>query len=176
MTNVHVRRPLQINLHALLQQSNPTIDLGVQSYESTTRNFLKAVTNYKNRAMAAIDERRKHQVQEKKKVLDRITVVENETAQCKVKEIELVARMLSTPVSYTSNFYHQIGSSELEREKEERKDAELTVAAFKRQLAALKDKAASAEADIEQYRAIVQNLRRGWKIPFTPLLSHIPNS
>jgi hypothetical protein len=94
MTNVHVRRPLQINLHALLQQSNPTIDLGVQSYESTTRNFLKAVTNYKNRAMAAIDERRKHQVQEKKKVLDRITVVENETAQCKLKEIELVARML----------------------------------------------------------------------------------
>jgi len=103
MTNVHVRRPLQINLHALLQQSNPTIDLGVQSYESTTRNFLKAVTNYKNRAMAAIDERRKHQVQEKKKVLDRITVVENETAQCKVKEIELVARM-STPVSYTRTF------------------------------------------------------------------------
>lgn len=92
--NVHVRRPLQINLHALLQQSNPTIDLGVQSYESTTRNFLKAVTNYKNRAMAAIGERRKHQVQEKKKILDRITVVENETAQCKLKEIELVARML----------------------------------------------------------------------------------
>lgn len=94
MANVHVRRPLQVNLHALLQQPNPTIDLGVQSYENTTRNFLKAVTNYKNRAMATIAERRKHQVQEKKRILDKMTAVENETAQCKLKEIDLVARML----------------------------------------------------------------------------------
>lgn len=50
---------------------------------------------------------------------------------------------------------------ELEHEREERKDAELSVAAFKRQLSAMKDKAASVQADIEQYQAIVQNLRRG---------------
>jgi kinetochore protein Spc25 len=50
---------------------------------------------------------------------------------------------------------------ELEREKEERKDAELSVAAFKRQLASLKDKLTSVEADVEHYHTIVQNLRRG---------------
>lgn len=59
------------------------------------------------------------------------------------------------------DFAFMIGSPELEREKEERKDSELSVAAFKRQLAALKDKAASIDADIEQYRAVVNNLRRG---------------
>lgn len=50
---------------------------------------------------------------------------------------------------------------DLEREKEERKDAELSVAAFKRQLAALKERCASIEVEIEQYRAITGNLRRG---------------
>src|SRR6266545_296773 len=92
MTSIQVRRPLQINLAALLQQSNPTIDLGIHSYENSTRNFLKAVTNYKNRAMATIAERRKRQAQEKKKILDKTIAVESETAQCKLKEIELVAR------------------------------------------------------------------------------------
>jgi len=89
----HVRRPLQVNLQALLQQQNPTIDLGVQSYETSTRNFLKAVTNYKNRAMTTISERRNHQTQEKKRILDKTQAVENETNQCKLREIELVARM-----------------------------------------------------------------------------------
>ncbi|KAF9522731.1 chromosome segregation protein Spc25-domain-containing protein [Crepidotus variabilis] len=140
MSNVHVRRPLQINLQVLLQQQHPTIDIGLQSYENSTRNFLKAVSNYKNRAMATIAERRKHQAQEKKRIVDKTQAVENETGQCKLKEIELVAQ--------------------LEREKEERKDAELSVAAFKRQLATLKDKATSVEADIEQYTTLVQNLRR----------------
>ena len=92
MTSIQARRPLQINLAALLQQPNPTIDLGIQSYEASTRNFLKAVTNYKNRAMATIAERRKHQAQEKKKILDKTAAVETEIAQCKLKEIELVAR------------------------------------------------------------------------------------
>jgi hypothetical protein len=77
MTNIHVRRPLQINLHALLQQQAPTIDLGVESYENSTRNFLEAVAKYKNRSMTAIAERRRHEAHEKKKIMDKITVVED---------------------------------------------------------------------------------------------------
>ena len=50
---------------------------------------------------------------------------------------------------------------DLEREKEERKDAELSVAAFKRQLTSLKERCSSIELEIEQYRAITTNLRRG---------------
>ena len=99
MANIHVRRPLQINLHALLQQQAPTIELGVQSYENSTRNFLEAVTNYKNRAMTTIAERRRHQAQEKKKFLDKTAAVELETGQCKLREIELVARMLTSSAS-----------------------------------------------------------------------------
>ena len=95
MTNIHVRRPLQINLHALLQQQTPTIDLGVESYENSTRNFLEAVAKYKNRSMTAIAERRRHEAHEKKKIMDKISTVEAETGQCKLKEIELVSRTLS---------------------------------------------------------------------------------
>jgi kinetochore protein Spc25, fungi type len=53
---------------------------------------------------------------------------------------------------------NRIGKGEA-REKEEKKDAELSVAAFKRQLASLKDKVTSIEADVEHYCTLVQNLR-----------------
>jgi len=52
----------------------------------------------------------------------------------------------------------------LEREKQERKAAELEVAAFKRQHTALRDKVASVEADIEQFRALRENLWRGMPV------------
>ena len=55
---------------------------------------------------------------------------------------------------------------ELEREKEERKDAELSVAAFKRQLVSLGDKIATLDVDIQHYRALTQNLRRGTSMFF----------
>lgn len=51
--------------------------------------------------------------------------------------------------------------SELEKEKEERQEIELSVAAFKRQLASLRDKCSSIDSEIEQYRVITENLRRG---------------
>jgi len=85
-------RTPQIDLAALLAQQNATIDIKVHAYENSTRNFLKALTSYKNSATAKISERRKHQAAEKKKALERIQAVEAETNQCKLKEIELVAR------------------------------------------------------------------------------------
>ncbi|KAF9480912.1 hypothetical protein BDN70DRAFT_876932 [Pholiota conissans] len=130
----------QIDLPSILTQQQPSIDLRVHTYENSTRNFIKALTSYKNRAITTISERRKHQAGEKKKILERSQAVETETNQCKLREIDLVAQ--------------------LEREKEERKDAELSVGAFKRQLATLRDKIASVDADIEQYRTQVQNLRK----------------
>ncbi|PPR02258.1 hypothetical protein CVT24_011607 [Panaeolus cyanescens] len=130
----------QIDLEAILSQQNPTIDLRLQPYENSTRNFLKAVTSYKNRAIATISERRKHQTMEKKKILEKTQAVEAETTDCKMREIDLVAQ--------------------LESEKEERKEAELKVAAFTRQNAALDEKCDAVEADIQQYRALTQNWRR----------------
>ncbi|KAF8962286.1 chromosome segregation protein Spc25-domain-containing protein [Flammula alnicola] len=148
----HTLRLPQIDLAAVVSQQHPSIDLRVHTYDNSTRNFLKALTSYKNRAITTISDRRKHQASEKKKVVERTQAVESETNQCKLKEIDLVAQ--------------------LEREKEERKDAELSVAAFKRQLAALRDKIASVDADIEQYRVLTQNLRREKNKERSTLSSH----
>jgi kinetochore protein Spc25, fungi type len=49
----------------------------------------------------------------------------------------------------------------LEREQDEKREAEQSVAAYKRQLASLGERVASIDVEIEQYRAITANLRRG---------------
>ncbi|KIM81701.1 hypothetical protein PILCRDRAFT_821044 [Piloderma croceum F 1598] len=133
-------RPTQIDLASILAQSNPTIDLRLQAYEASTRNFLKAVSNYGNRGIAEITKRKERQALERKKLAEKMAAVESETNQCKVKEIELVAA--------------------LEREQEEKRDAEQSVATYRRQLASLREKVASIDVEIEQYRAVTANLRR----------------
>jgi hypothetical protein len=50
---------------------------------------------------------------------------------------------------------------DLEREKDERKEGEASVAVFKRQLASLHERCAAIDLEIDQYRALVGNLRRG---------------
>ncbi|EAU93236.2 hypothetical protein CC1G_11218 [Coprinopsis cinerea okayama7 len=131
----------QIDLSVVLKDPNPHIDLRTHTFEQSTQNFLKAITTWKNQSITKISERRKSQANEKKRLLDRIHTTESETNQCKLREIELVA--------------------ELEREKEERQEIELSVASFNRQLALLKDKTSSIDSEIEQYRTITENLRRG---------------
>jgi hypothetical protein len=49
----------------------------------------------------------------------------------------------------------------LERECEETKEAESSVAALRRQVASQREAIAALDADIEQYRARVANLRKG---------------
>jgi cell division protein FtsB len=49
----------------------------------------------------------------------------------------------------------------LEREGEETKEAESSVAALRRQVASQREAIAALDADIEQYRARVANLRKG---------------
>lgn len=152
----HVLRLPQIDLASVLAEQNPHIELRTHIYENSTRNFLKALITYKNRAIATISDRRKHQAMEKKKVAERINLVETETNQCKLREIELVAGALIVPESVVNSWY-----TDLERENEERKDAELSISALNRQLASLRDNCLSIETEIEQYRGISDNLRRG---------------
>lgn len=57
----------------------------------------------------------------------------------------------------------------LEREGEETKEAESSVAALRRQVASQREAIAALDADIEQYRARVANLRKGQF--FLPVLS-----
>ncbi|KAJ7659946.1 hypothetical protein B0H17DRAFT_1095786 [Mycena rosella] len=136
----HGLRVPQIDLRAVLADQNPHIDLKVQTYETSTRSFLKAVGNYKTRTIALIADKRAAQAAEKKRTLERTTNVETETNASKMQEIQLV--------------------SDLQREQEERKEAELGVAAFKRQLATLRDRCAAIDSQIEHYRAIAGNLER----------------
>ena len=83
--------PTQIDLATILAQPNPQIDLRLPAYEASTRNFLKAVSNYSNRAMAEITKRKETHTAERKKLSEKMAAVESEINQCKVKEIELVA-------------------------------------------------------------------------------------
>lgn len=157
MTVAHVRRLPQIDLAATLAAPNPQIDLKIAVYETSSRNFIKAVASYKNRAMANISERRAAQVAEKKRIAEKIQAIEAENNMCKIREIDLIAGIsLGLLFVFELNDY-----SDLEREKEERKNAELSVAAFKRQLAKLRDNGQSIEREIEQYRAVTTNLGKG---------------
>lgn len=61
----------------------------------------------------------------------------------------------------------------LEREREETKEAESSVAALRRQVAAQREAVAALDADIEQYRARVANLRKG---QFLLLTSIVPRT
>jgi|ERR1700722_18383741 len=87
----HVLRVPQIDLTSLLTEQNPQIDLRLQSYETSTRNFLKALLIYKNHAISVITERRNNQNAERKRITAKIQSVETEINLCKVKEIELLA-------------------------------------------------------------------------------------
>ncbi|KAI0075903.1 hypothetical protein K474DRAFT_1663663 [Panus rudis PR-1116 ss-1] len=140
MPQGHVVRVSKLDLGSILSQQNPHIDLRLEAYETSTRNFLTAVSNYTQRAVTEITNRKNNYATNKKKIAEKTKQIENETNACKVKEIELMAV--------------------LEKEQEERKEAEASVSAFRRQLASIKEKCASLDAEIEQHRAILQNLQR----------------
>ncbi|KAJ4481056.1 chromosome segregation protein Spc25-domain-containing protein, partial [Lentinula aciculospora] len=127
------------DLKTVLLDPNPHIDLDIPVYEETLQNFLKAVNNYKNRSIAAITDKRTKDGAEKKKLQDRAQKVETEISRCKVQEIELMAT--------------------LEKEQAERKDAELAVAAFKRQITSLHERSTTMQAQIDEYRVLIASLK-----------------
>lgn len=89
----YAMRHTHVDLAAVLAQPNPQIDLRLQAYETSTTNFLRAVTNYTNRAIAEITKHRNAQEADKRKLGERIQAVEAEINQCKLKEIDLLAGM-----------------------------------------------------------------------------------
>ncbi|KAL0578253.1 kinetochore-associated Ndc80 complex subunit spc25 [Marasmius crinis-equi] len=147
-----IRRLPQIDLNALLAQPNPHIDLKLDAYERDTKKFLKAVSTYKNNSIAQISDLRARGAAEKKKLQEKAQAIETETNNCKVLEIEL--------------------NETLAREQAERREAETSAAKRKRELATLNDRCASMDAQIEEYRAIVSNLRRERNKERTTLTSH----
>ncbi|KZT68804.1 hypothetical protein DAEQUDRAFT_711278 [Daedalea quercina L-15889] len=130
----------KLDLGAVLASQNPQIDLRLESYETSTQNFLRAVSSYTQRAITEITNRKNAHLSDRKKYSERIQQIEAETNQCKAKEIELI--------------------KVLDREQEEKKELEASVAAFKRQLAVSREKCSSVETEIEQQRAIAANLQR----------------
>ncbi|KAK7449716.1 kinetochore-associated Ndc80 complex subunit spc25 [Stygiomarasmius scandens] len=142
----------QIDLASLLSNPEPHIDLKLKAYEKSTGSFLKAVADYKTRSIHQINERKSRFGSDMKRIHEKCTAVEAETNACKVKELELM--------------------SDLEKEKTERKDAELTVASLSRELSSLHEKVAEIEAEIDQYRAIVASLERDKNKERKTLITH----
>ncbi|KAK0500880.1 chromosome segregation protein Spc25-domain-containing protein [Armillaria luteobubalina] len=130
----------QIDLGVVLQADHPVIDLRLESYENETRNFLQNLTKFKDLVITQETEERAAFAAETKRLAEKTKEMEEETNQCKVREIELLA--------------------DLAREAQERKDAEYSVATFRRQLASLKEKCAAIDGELEEYRAITANLER----------------
>ena len=87
----HVLRVPKLDLPAVLAQQNPQIDLRLDAYDASTRNFLAAVSNYTQRAVSEITNRKNYFASEKKKAAECTQAIEAETNQCKLREIELVA-------------------------------------------------------------------------------------
>ena len=168
MTNV-LRVP-KLDLPSILAQQNPQIDLRLEAYENSTRNFLAAVSNYTQRAMTEITKRKDAFNAEKKKIAERTQHVQTETNQCKVREIELISGTLL--VTARRHDHHVLTmtsawfcSTVLEKEQAEKKEAEAGVAAFRKQLASIKEQCASLDVEIEQHRMVIGNLMRG--TPYT---------
>ncbi|KAJ7494643.1 hypothetical protein B0H11DRAFT_911011 [Mycena galericulata] len=136
----HALRVPQIDLSAILAEQKPQIDLRIESYQTSTRNFLKAVANYKTRTTTTLADRRAAHVGEKKRTLEGIGNTEAEMRECKKREIQLV--------------------SDLQREQEERNRAKICTIEFNKQLSTLRDRCAAIDSQIEHYRAIAANLQR----------------
>ncbi|TDL22141.1 hypothetical protein BD410DRAFT_770657 [Rickenella mellea] len=130
----------QINLTAILESPQPVIDLRIPEYEASTRKFLSAVSAYTSRGIEEITTRKNQHEQEMKKLEEKKRQAEIETTACKMKEIKLM--------------------EVLEQERAERKDAESSVSELKRQFNSLKEKCASVDVEIEQYRRDIAALRR----------------
>jgi kinetochore protein Spc25 len=166
-------RPAQLNLAAILSAQAPTIDLHLPAYEASMRNFSQAIADFNTRAIAEINQRRGAHTTETKRLAERAQNVEKETNQCKMKEIELIGgscRAISHFRSFLLSVFCVSIFAVLEREREETKEAESSLAAIRRQVASQHEAVAALDADIEQYRARVANLRKGPSVS-TPYLT-----
>ena len=82
----------EYDLDSILSSSEPVIDLHLPAYELSVTNFSRAIANFTARSAAEITQRRDAHDKELKRLAVRAQDIEKETEQCKLKEIELIAR------------------------------------------------------------------------------------
>src|ERR1700691_2388890 len=80
------------DLNIILSSSEPVIDLKIHAYETSVTSFSREITNFTTRSIAEITQRRDARDKELKRLSNRAQDVEKETEQCKLKEMELIAR------------------------------------------------------------------------------------
>ncbi|KZT24727.1 hypothetical protein NEOLEDRAFT_1134784 [Neolentinus lepideus HHB14362 ss-1] len=130
----------RLNLAGILASQNPSFDLNIEAYDISTSNFLQAVSNYGDRAVKEITNRKNAYVVEKKRIADKTKLIEAEITDCKNREIELL--------------------EQLEKERQETKEVESSASALRKQLVSIRQKCESIDVELEQYRAVTANLRR----------------
>jgi kinetochore protein Spc25, fungi type len=158
----------QLNLAAILTSQHPTIDLHLPAYEASTRNFSQAIADFNSRATAEINQRREAHTTELNRLAERAQNIEKETNQCKIKEIELIEGCATRSRVLSFDFAEPtLTIAVLEHEREETKEVESAVTALRPHVTAQREASASLDADNEQYRARVANLRNGQFLPFS---------
>ena len=80
------------DLDSILRSSKPVIDLHLPTYEASVANFSRAIANFTARSVAEITQRRDAHDKELTRLDARAQDMEKETENCKLKEIELIAR------------------------------------------------------------------------------------
>ena len=91
----HTLRVPKLDLQTILADQHPHIDLRQESHETSTRTFLKALSSYTQRAITEITQRKNTHLAEKSRIAEKTQQIENETNNCKVKELELIASACS---------------------------------------------------------------------------------
>ncbi|KIJ45189.1 hypothetical protein M422DRAFT_30037 [Sphaerobolus stellatus SS14] len=136
---MYARAPQPISLAEILAQPQPTIDLRLEEFEKSSQLFLDAVKNYTRRAVEEITKRRDADASRVQKDNETKKRLELEVAEWKEKEVELLKTM--------------------EREQAERKDAESSVNALRRQYNSAKDKSQKVDVEIQQVKVSIEALR-----------------
>lgn len=149
-------RPIQLS--QILAQPHPEIDLRLESYEKTTREFLDAVSNYTVQAVDEITRRRDQHALLLKKEAEKRKAMDQEIVDCKVKEIELMKCVFLSACS-SHGLTGRI--TVLEQEQLERRESEARVTALKRDLNSVREKCASVDVEIDQLKGSISILRSG---------------
>ncbi|KAF9057786.1 hypothetical protein BJ165DRAFT_1605512 [Panaeolus papilionaceus] len=130
----------RINLRELVKQPNPQIDLQIPIYESSALSFMRALTTHKQRIITQHSGRLDHLDTDIRRTNEKSNAQGTSIRKLKIQEGEL--------------------KMQLQREAQERHEAEVVVLTLQRQLACLKDSIAAVEAEHEYQVKHIQDLKR----------------
>ncbi|PPR04663.1 hypothetical protein CVT24_011881 [Panaeolus cyanescens] len=131
----HVSR---INLKKLLDQEKPRIDLQIPTYEASTLSFLSALNTHKQRVIAQCSERAEEAKADLRRATKLIQNADSDIKRFKIQEGEL--------------------KKQIQREAQERQDAEVVVLTLQRQIASVRDSIAAVEAEWEDRKKCIKAL------------------